>query len=254
MLNLEELDLFLTIFDRQTFFNGNHLKELIKNMTKLNKFTFNILTITSVQNQIGLPSNEDIHYTFRDLKNSQIISSIEYVRKEQKSRCHFYSYPYLWKVYNNITNSFSGGLFRCVRVISVSDERPFEHEFFLRISQSFPFLKKLTIVNDEPQKNQQCRKSNDDNESLTIIQYPFLTKLDLLEAHDDYVEQFLLDTKTCLPNNVHLIIFYLTLKKITNNFTRNETRINASKVKYRVDAYDSSSSFDATDETFPTSI
>ncbi len=51
------------------------------------------------------------------------------------------------KHYNDITNSFSGGLFKCVEEISLFDERPFEHEFFIKISQAFPFLKKLTVSN-----------------------------------------------------------------------------------------------------------
>ena len=106
------------------------------------------------------------------------------------------------KYYDNITNNFPGGLFKCVREISLFDEHPFEHEFFLRIAQSFPFMEKLTLNNYKPQNNKQCRKSKNDNQDLSIIKYPHLTKLNLYEAHDDYVEQFLVDTKTCLPNNV----------------------------------------------------
>ncbi len=52
---------------------------------------------------------------------------------------------YIWKDYKNITNSFAGGLFKCVRQVLLFDERPFDHEFFLRITQSFPFLKKITV-------------------------------------------------------------------------------------------------------------
>lgn len=72
--------------------------------------------------------------------------------------------------------------------ISLFDERPFEHEFFLRISQSFPLLEILTVANEKPQKNEQCGKSNDDNQHLPIIQYPHLTDLRLHGVHEDYVE------------------------------------------------------------------
>jgi hypothetical protein len=58
------------------------------------------------------------------------------------NQCHIYSYPYEWKCYKNITNNFPGGLFKCVYEVSLFDERPFEHEFFLQIAQSFPFMKK----------------------------------------------------------------------------------------------------------------
>ncbi len=51
-------------------------------------------------------------------------------------------------------------------------------------------------------------------------------KKSLHEAHDDYVEQFLIDTKTCLLNNVYLYINYKILEKIIWDFKRDETRIN----------------------------
>ncbi len=233
MSNLEQLNLYFVIFGRKTFIEGNHLKNIINSMPQLNKFMFNIRSSISVENQINLPSNEDIQYTFKDFQNNQIIS-IDYFPKAQDGQCHIYSNPYIWKDYKNITNKFSGGLFQCVREVLLFDEHPFDHEFFLRITQSFPFLKKITVVNEKEQKNQQCRKSNDDNENFSIIQYPHLTLLDLFEAHDDYVEQFLIDNKTCLPNNVYLYIDYKRLKKITQDFKRDETQINCSKIRYRV--------------------
>jgi hypothetical protein len=52
------------------------------------------------------------------------------------------------------------------------------------------------------------------------------------EAHDDYIEQFLFDIKTFLPNNILLGIEYQQLKRVTDNFTRLETRNNCSKVGY----------------------
>jgi hypothetical protein len=107
----------------------------------------------------------------------------------------------------------------------------FEHEFFIRIAQSFPFMTSLTIINRYAQRDKQCRKLN--NQNLLIIEYPHLRHLDLDEAHDDYVEEILLDTKTCLPYDVNLHIDYKSLKRVTYNFTRNATRINCAKVRYR---------------------
>ncbi|CAF4770683.1 unnamed protein product [Rotaria sp. Silwood2] len=51
-------------------------------------------------------------------------------------------------------------------------------------------------------------------------------------AHDDYVEQFLLNTRTSLPNNVSLYINYKSLERVTHNFTRDATRINSTKINY----------------------
>jgi hypothetical protein len=147
MSNLEELSLNFAIHNRKPFLDGNNLKDIINHMTQLKKFTFNIHSTIRLDNQIDLPSNENIQNTFRDFKHNQIVSCVDYFSETVKGQCRIYSYPYTWKEYNNITNNFPGGLFECVRKISLFDERPFEHEFFLRIAQSFPLMKKLTLVN-----------------------------------------------------------------------------------------------------------
>ncbi|CAF2754633.1 unnamed protein product [Rotaria sp. Silwood2] len=91
--------------------------------------------------QIDLRSNEDIQHTFNDFQDDQIISCIDCFQEIRQYReCHIYSYPYKFKIYKNITINFQGGLYKCVREILLMDERPFEHEFFLRIAQSFPSL------------------------------------------------------------------------------------------------------------------
>ncbi len=53
--------------------------------------------------------------------------------QQKKAHCHAYSYPYKLKY---------------VCKVSLFDEHPFEHEFFLRIAESFPLMEKLTVVND----------------------------------------------------------------------------------------------------------
>ena len=233
MSNLEKLDLYFIVRERKTFIDGNDLKiNIINHMPQLNKFTFNIRSLSRFYNQINLPSNEDIQHTFKDFKDNQIISCVDYFPKEKIGQCHIYSYPYKLKYYDNITNNFPGGLFKCVREVSLFDEHPFEHEFFLRIAQSFPFVKKLTVINQKPQNNKQFRKSKNENQNLSIIKYPHLTELDLIEAYIDYYEQFLFDTKTCLPIDVHVYMNYELVKKVTHNFTRNTTRINCAKINY----------------------
>ncbi|CAF5051691.1 unnamed protein product [Rotaria sp. Silwood1] len=131
-----------------------------------------------------------------------------------------------------ITNNFQGGLFECVREISLFDEQPFEHEFFLLIAQSFLLIKKLTLNNQKPRKNKQYTKSKDDEQDFSIIKYSHLIYLNLYEAHEDYIELFLDHTKTYLPNNMDLAIDYELLKKATHNFKRNTIRINCSKINY----------------------
>ncbi|CAF3388715.1 unnamed protein product, partial [Rotaria socialis] len=71
-----------------------------------------------------------------------------------------------------------------IRKVSLFDEHPFEHEFFLRIAQS-----------------------------LNIF---YLKELDLIHTYRDYHEQFLLDTKTCLPFDVLVSMQYELSKKVTH--------------------------------------
>jgi hypothetical protein len=89
-------------------------------------------------------------------------------------------------------------------------------------------MKNLIITNRKPQNNKQCRKSKNNNENFVIIQYLHLKYLDFKETHDDYIELFLLDTKTWLPYDVVLFTNYKPLKRVT----RNATRINCRKAKY----------------------
>jgi len=102
--------------------------------------------------------------------------------------------------------------------------------FFLRIAQSFPWLKKLTVVNRKRQNNKLFKTSKNDNQDLLIIKYPRLTEFILFNTHIDYVEQFLFGTKTCLPYHLCLRADYGRAKKITRNFRRNLTRSNCAKL------------------------
>jgi hypothetical protein len=131
-------------------------------------------------------------------------------------------------IYEFITNHFPGGLFPSVREISLFDERPYEHRFFLQLSKSFPFLRKLTISNLKPQNE---KSSSSDNKDLPIIEYSSLTELYLIEIHDDYLEEFLLDFKSLIRNCLTVSVYYDCISRVTNGFTRDETRINSAKIK-----------------------
>ncbi|CAF5055349.1 unnamed protein product, partial [Rotaria sp. Silwood1] len=157
------------------------------------------------------------------------MSNLEQLEAKE-SQCHIYSYPSFMPYYGNITNNFPGGLFKYVRVVSLFDEHPFEHEFFLQIQESFPFMEQLSMANYKSQNHKQSYESNNDNRNLSLIEYSFLGELVILNAHDDYIEQFLCNTKTHLQNNVLLHIKYESLQRVTHNFTREDTRINCAKI------------------------
>jgi hypothetical protein len=229
MSNLEKLDLCLVVHNRKTFIDGNDFKiNIINHLPRLNKFVFNIRSSTYFSGETNLPSNEDIQNIFIDFKDQQIIYCADYFSKEKRAQCHIYSYPYKLKHYHDITNNFPGGIHECVRSVSLFDERPFEHEFFLRISQSFPLMEELIVKNQKRQIN----KSKNANQNLPIIKYPHLKKLNLFTACMDYHEQFLVDNKTCLPLNVNAYMNYKMVKKVTRNFRRKTTRTNCAKLNY----------------------
>lgn len=231
MLNLEELALYFVHNSREIFIHGDNLtKDIINHLSRLNKFVFNIRSVIYGVCEPCFPSNEEIQHTFINFINNTIITCINYFPDYGTAQCHIYSYPYTMTHYICITNNFPGGLFECVREVSLFDERPFEHEFFIRIAQAFPYVKKLSVNNWKAQKYKQCRKANVDDQDFSIVKYPHLIKLILYCVHVDYVEQFLDNTKTFISNNVSFFVDYLPLRKATHNFTRSEMRINCSKM------------------------
>lgn len=116
---------------------------------------------------------------------------MNYSHKAEMASCLIYTASCVSTLncYYYITNNFAGGIFKSVSKISLFHEKPFEHDFFMEISKSFPFVKTLSITNTTPQQK------NDQNHSKII--YLDLVKLDFEDVHDDYIEQFLLDTKSC---------------------------------------------------------
>ncbi|CAF5036677.1 unnamed protein product [Rotaria sp. Silwood1] len=198
-------------------------------MPRLNQFTFSIHSFLFIRNEMNFLSTQDIQRTFIDFPNN-IISYVEFLPETKQSLCHIYSYPSVMQYYGIITNNFPGGLFEYVRVISLFDEYPFEHDFFLRIQKSFPFMETLSLNNYKSQNDKQSYQSNNDNRNLSLIKYSFLNELYIINVHDDYIKEFLFDTKTCFQNNVDLHIKYESLERVTQNFTRDATRINCAKI------------------------
>ncbi|CAF5207484.1 unnamed protein product, partial [Rotaria magnacalcarata] len=84
MTNLEKLALYLVECDK-SFVDGYQLKrDIIDKMPQLNQFVFNISSTIDLNNEIDLPTNDDIQNTFRDFKNNQITSYINYFAESKK--------------------------------------------------------------------------------------------------------------------------------------------------------------------------
>jgi hypothetical protein len=230
MINLKELTLHIMVDRPKTFIDGNDLKNIINHLPQLKKFIFNIRSTICLDDEVRIRSNEEIQQTLINFKDNEIISCVDYFPKEIIGQCHIYSCPYTLESYNNITNNFPGGLFKCVREISLFDERPFEHEFFIQIAQSFPLMEKFTLTNRKAQQHRKYQKSKDNKKDFPIIEYSHLTEIELTDVHKDYLEQFLDNTKTSLSKTIKLHVDYKLLKKVTRNFTKERTRDNCAKV------------------------
>jgi hypothetical protein len=120
-----------------------------------------------------------------------------------------------------------------VRSLRVEDSfRAFEHDFFTRISWSFPLLNSLGIFNGHRQKNKLTNQIKEDEQTSSIIRFSHLVELSIDFVHIDYVKQFLLDSNTRLPCLNKLHVNYDKLKIVTENFTSAATRANCAKLKH----------------------
>ncbi len=229
MSALKKLTLSLSIENRTTFIDGIHLNNDIQSrMPYLSTFIFNILTCNVNFSEDYRPSADDIRCTF--IQGTSFDCYVDY-NSRGHGRCHVYSLPLPIIYFSGITNNFPGGQFIHVRILTVVDTmRPFEHEFFERITRSFPLLNSFTVVNLLEQK--QSRQCLDHEQVSSGVEYSHLTELNLRYAHIDYVEQFLINTRIYLPhlNVIHVQYDYLTY--VTENFINNATRLNCAKVKY----------------------
>ncbi|CAF3209201.1 unnamed protein product [Rotaria sp. Silwood2] len=165
------------------------------------------------------------------LSMERILLSTNYP-KLTKLKLFNFKQEFALRYFTNIGNIFPKTVFKYVTYLLVEDILPFNHEFFIRVGQAFPLLNIFRVINEELQSCCNFNTfSSDNNRSNPIAEYPHLTVLDLRNAHFDYVEQFLNETKTYLPCLTELTVFYTNLRIATENFTREETRRNCAKVK-----------------------
>jgi len=226
MINLEKLQLCLRVVRwNLTYIDGNQLyDQFLYSMPKLKRFTFDIRTIVQNQNaNIEFLSNEQIQRSFVGKFYQQVFSYVNSNSSELVGECHVYSIPYNFEYFFNVNNSFQGGRFEKVRQLRMKDSIGFTYELFQRVTQDFPFLKYLRIMNA-------CAMMNKSFGSV-LLTFPYLSYLDLDGAHDDYIVLFLLKKHTYLPCLSYLSIEEKPLKKITNNFNIDSIHFNFSKLK-----------------------
>ncbi|CAF2337364.1 unnamed protein product [Rotaria sp. Silwood2] len=230
MSNLEELTLDIMNADRNTFVDGTQINnKILVHMPRLNKFTFHICTKTELHHLVHYLSSDDIQRTFTNIGYQHVDCILYYTAG--RAICHVFSLPFVFDHLEYIGNTFSPIVFIHVISLTVHDRAPFKHEFFVRIARFFPLLKKLHIFNFKSQTEISDKLNSLDHELCSIVEYPYLISLSLFMSHIDYVEQFLNETKTLLPRLTQLKVDYDKLTIVTENFTRDITRLNCAKVK-----------------------
>jgi hypothetical protein len=232
MYNLEELRLYISIDDRSKYIDGTQLhNDILIHMPRLHTFMFCINTRSCINESIPNLSNDEIRQTFINIGYEQMTSIIHDVTNGHNI-CHIFSLPYVFDRLETLGNNFPNIIFNNVTYLMLYDSVPFKHEFFIRIAQSFPLLKHLIIINSDAQLSESDQlEFYNSNQSYSIVKYPHLKILNLSFSHTDYAEQLLNESKTHLPHLMELIIKYEDLQIVTENFTRDATRRNCSKVK-----------------------
>ena len=91
-------------------------------------------------------------------------------------------------------------------------------------------MEELCLVNHQPQNHTQFRQSKNNCRNDSIVQYNSLIDIHVVNVHDHYLEEFLLNTRTNFQNDIRLDVDYEVLQRVTNNFTRGDTRINSAKI------------------------
>jgi hypothetical protein len=227
MRNLQDLRLYIQIEKRNRLVDGIQLEnDILIHLSKLETFVFYICTFTSANHPVTPLSYNDIQRTFLNVKFGQIGCSMNYINQSD-IRYHVFSLPFLFNDIGFIGNSFTNTIFKNVSFLCINDGIPFEHEFFVRLARCFPLLNYLFIINFKAQSTDSAKSEHDKtNGSFEVVQYLHLTRIDFVHAHIDYVEQMLNESKTRLPCLTELTIGYDQLKTVTNNFTRDATRLN----------------------------
>jgi hypothetical protein len=232
MSNIGKLTLSFRVRRRNSFIDGIYLSnEISSYMSHLHTFIFDIVSEDTRINVYPKPSSDDIQRTL--IEGGYHADCYVGYYANNIGRCHVYSLPFTIERIHYLTSRFPGGLFMNVRVLRVCDiSRSFENIFFAKITRSFPLLSQLVVSNTIERLEKPSWQLKQSKEISSIIEYSHLTELLLYHAHIDYVEQFLSSLNTCLPCLSLLGVRYEHLTTVTENFTRDATRINCAKVKH----------------------
>ena len=229
MSYLEELTLYVHIFDGPIFVSGTDLDEqILIHMPRLHAFSFYLAIQNAIGNPIFRVTNDQIEQTFANGKYRQVIAMVDYF-EPIKMISRVFSLPCKFSRLDEIGNNIPNIVFNTVTHVSLWDKDAFRHEFFVRFARAFPYLRSLSVMNIKPPSWSQ--QDVQENEWPSPIEYPHLISLDIDHVHSYYVEHFLNGTKSHLPRLEELTVRYYNLEEVTENFARIETQRTCARVK-----------------------
>lgn len=231
MINLEKLTLYLRIDCQTNFMDPIYLiNQFLMNMSQLHSFNFYLGTRNKKTDLVDYLSKNDIKENY--IKNIIYQEISNFVQNVYNTGIyHIFTLPFQFDNLTYVGNIFPNILYKNVIELLIYDDITFEHEFFQRISQHFPRLRKLNVINSTPSLCDTKVASDDIIQSYEIVEYPHLTFLDISRVNIYYVEEFLNETKIRLPCLTKLRIDYEKLRMITKDFIRETTRRNCANVK-----------------------
>lgn len=231
MLYLEELNLYIHILCGPIFISGTNLdNEILIYMSRLQTFTFHIVSENTINDQTLHISESDIQETFTNVKYQQVACMINNVGTN-RLLCRVFTLPVKFDRLIYIGSNIPNIIFNSVTCLKIWDKHPLKYEFFFQLARCFPFLKNLSIWNLYPPTLKFDEFHFYNNDWYSLIQYPYLISLDIERISTHYVENFLNETQIYLPRLSELKIHYGDLAIITDNFTRSETRRNCANIK-----------------------
>ncbi|CAF1021375.1 unnamed protein product [Adineta steineri] len=144
------------LISRNTVIDGTFIQhDILDYMPQLHSFTFCICTYVKAVDLSYKLSSEDIQQTLTNTKQQQVTSIVNYIQywfdSSWMAACSIFSLPFQFDYLKHLGNKFPNIVFSYVTFLFLEDTNPFQHEFFVRISRSFPLLKYLHICNGEPQ-------------------------------------------------------------------------------------------------------
>ena len=107
---------------------------------------FYISTEIDIDPLVHRLSDNDIQQNFINIDYHETACSVNYYCKS-KAICHVFSRPFVFDYLEKITSQVPNMIFDHVTCLTVTDEIPFNHNFFIRITKAFSSLKYLCIHN-----------------------------------------------------------------------------------------------------------